>query len=154
MSVFHFSLDRVLRWRAIELATEQAKLEQLVREQVRLQGLRAQWSAAKSKLIGSLAAFPDLRGEDLRAAAAHNLFLKRQLEKLIELQLKCEQALMEQRKKFREAKQRVRLLEQLKERRFAEWRHSEDLQIETLSSELYLASQARRMGQVLVEASR
>lgn len=154
MPAFHFSLDRVLRWRAVELATEQAKLEQIVREQVRLQGLRAQWSAAKSKLIGSLAAFPDLSGEDLRAAAAHNLFLKRQLERLIELQLNCEQALVEQRKKFREAKQRVRLLEQLKERRFAEWRHSQDLQLETLASELYLASQARRMSQGPLEASR
>jgi len=147
MPAFHFSLDRVLRWRALELATEQAKLEQIVREQVRLQALRAQWSSEKSRLIASLTTLPDLCGEDLRAATAHNIFLKRKLERLIELQLKCEHALAEQRKKFREAKQRVRLLEQLKERRFAEWRYLQQAQLETLATESYLANQARKMGQ-------
>ena len=140
MARFHFSLEKVLRWRGMELVAEQAKLEHLVREQLRLQGLRAQLSSDKSKLLVSLSTMPDLRGEDLRAATAHNLLLKRQAERLIGLQMKCEQELTVQRTKFRAAKQRFRLLEELKERRFTEWRHEQAAQLEALASESYLAN--------------
>jgi uncharacterized protein with NAD-binding domain and iron-sulfur cluster len=119
---------------------EQAKLEKLVREQVQLQSLRAQVSSEKSRLIASLGTMPDLRGQDLRAAGARTLLLKRHAERLIELQMKCEQELSIQRKNFREAKQRFRLLEQLKERKFAEWRQEEAAQLDTLASESYLAN--------------
>lgn len=140
MARFYFSLEKVLRWRALELAAEQAKLEHLVREQLRLQGLRAQLSSEKSRLLVSISTMPDLRGEDLRAATAHNLFLKRKAERLIELLMECERALAVQRKKFREAKQRFRLLEELRERKFTEWRHEQATQLEALASESYLAN--------------
>jgi hypothetical protein len=129
-----------MRWRAVELAAEEAKLENLVSEQVRLQSLRAGLSADKSKVDASLGTMPELRGEDLRAVTAHTLRLKRQAEQLHQLQSQCARDLGIQRQKFRDAKQRLRLLEELKEKRLAAWRYEEAHELETLASESYLAN--------------
>lgn len=139
MAQFQFSLEKVLRWRALELASEEARLEQLIREQLRLQSMRAGLSEEKSKLDRSLDNLPDLRGLDLRAAAAYNLRLKRQAENLAELAAKCERDLMAQKKKYRIAKQRFRLLETLKARKLAEWRQEQARELEALATESYLA---------------
>ena len=146
MERFHFPLERVKRWRSLELAAEQAKLEHLVREQVRLQTLRAGLSAEKSKLDASLGALPELRGEDLRAVTAYTLRLRRQAENLRDLQNRCEREVAVQKQKFREAKQRFRLLEELRERRLATWRYEESRELESLASESYLANWNRDIG--------
>ena len=146
MERFHFSLERVKRWRSLELAAEQARLEHLVREQVRLQTLRAGLSAEKSRLDASLGALPELRGEDFRAVTAYTLRLRRQAEKLHDLQNRCERDVALQRQKFREAKQRFRLLEELRERRLATWRYEESRELESLASESYLANWNRDIG--------
>jgi flagellar export protein FliJ len=140
MARFQFSLEKVLRWRALELATEEANLERLVREQLRLQALRAQLGSEKSKLLSSLSTLPDLCGQDLRAATAFCIRLKRQGEQLTQVQTHCEQQLSEQRKKYREAKQRFRLLEELKERKLAVWKSEQKTELESLASESYLAN--------------
>jgi len=139
MAQFHFSLDKVLRWRSIELAAEEAKLERLLREQLRLQTMRADLSAEKSKLDRSLDTLPDLRGTDLQAVSAYSLSLKRQGERLGELVAKCDRDLSEQKKTYRAAKQRFRLLEELRARKLEEWQHEETRQQENLATESFLA---------------
>lgn len=139
MTQFHFSLDKVLRWRALELAAEEVKLEQLLREQLRLQTMRADLSAEKSKLDRSLDTLPDLRGADLRAVSAHSYSLKRQADNMVKLVAKCERDLSEQKKVFRAAKQRYRLLEELRARKFEEWRQEQAREQETLATESFLA---------------
>jgi flagellar export protein FliJ len=140
---FHFSLDKVLRWRSLELASEEAKLERLLREQLRLQTMRADLSTEKSKLDRSLDTLPDLRGTDLRAVSAYTLRLKRQAENLVELVAKCDRELSEQKKKYRAAKQRVRLIEELRARKFEEWRREQARELEALATESFLATWSR-----------
>ena len=137
---FHFSLEKVLRWRGVELAAEEAKLEKLVREQLRLQAWRAGLSAENARLDASLNAMADLRGEDLRAASAYRLRLKRQAERVHEMLAQTERELAMQKKKYSEAKQRLRLLEELKTRKFAAWRYEQDTQLEALATESFLAT--------------
>jgi len=136
---FHFSLDKVLRWRSLELASEEAKLERLLREQLRLQTMRADLSAEKSKLDQSLDTLPDLRGADLRAVSAHSVSLKRQADNLVKLLAKSDRDLSEQKKVYRAAKQRFRLLEELRARKFEEWRQEQAREQETLATESFLA---------------
>ena len=139
MAQFHFSLEKVLRWRALELATEEAKLENLLREQLRLQTMRAGLSAERSNLDRSLASLPDLRGTDLRAVSAYSLHLKRQAEELADQITKCDRGLSEQKKRYRAAKQRFRLLEELKDRKFEQWRQEQARELESLATESFLA---------------
>ena len=139
MAQFHFPLEKVLRWRALELASEEARLERLLRDQLRLQTLRAGLSAEKSNLDRSLAVLPDLRGTDLRAVSAYSLHLKRQAETLAEQAARCDRDLSEQKKRYRAAKQRFRLLEELKSRKFEQWRQEQARELELLATESYLA---------------
>lgn len=140
MAVFRFSLEKVLRWRSVELTAEEAKLKALVQQQLHLQTQLAEVSAERSKLISSLGVMPDLRGDDLRTLTACGLRLRRNAEELAQQLLRCGRDLAGQRKKYSEAKQRVRLLEELKKRRFDEWKYQEAVLLEELASESFLAN--------------
>jgi len=140
MPRFQFSLEKVLRWRAVELTGEEAKLKAMVQEQLHLQTLLAEVSAERSKLISSLGTMPDLRGDDLRTLTACGLRLRRNAENLSQQLLRCSRELAKQRKKYSEAKRRVRLLEELKDRRMQEWKYEEAAQLEELASESFLAN--------------
>jgi flagellar export protein FliJ len=140
MARFEFSLERVLRWRSVELAAEEAKLKQLVQEQLHLQSVLADVSAERSKLISSLGSMPNLSGDDFRTLTACGLRLRRTAENLGQQLLRCGRDLGVQRKKYGEAKRRVRLLEELKGRRLREWKYEEAVMLEELASESFLAS--------------
>jgi len=140
MARFEFSLERVLRWRAMELAAEEAKLKQLVQEQLRLQSVLAEVSTERSKLISSLGSMPNLSGDDFRTLTACGLRLRRTAENLGQQLLRVGRDLGVQRKKYGEAKRRVRLLEELKDRRLREWKYEEAAMLEELASESFLAN--------------
>jgi hypothetical protein len=140
MPRFQFSLEKVLRWRSVELAGEEARLKALVQGQLHLQSLLAEVSAERSKLISSLGTMPDLRGDDLRTLTACGLRLRRNAESLAQQLLKCGRELAKQRKNYSEAKRRVRLLEELRVRRLQEWKSEEAAQLEELASESFLAN--------------
>jgi flagellar export protein FliJ len=140
MAKFEFSLERVLRWRAVELAAEEAKLKQLLQEQLHLQSRLAKVSAERSKLISSLGSMPNLSGDDFRTLTACGLQLRREAGNLSQQLLRCGRDLAVQRKKYGEAKRRVRLLEELKHRRHEEWKYQESVLLEELASESFLAN--------------
>jgi flagellar export protein FliJ len=140
MARFEFSLERVLRWRAVELAGEEAKLKQLVQEQLHLQSVLAEVSAERSKLISSLGSMPNLSGDDFRTLTACGLRLRRTAQNLGQQLLRVGRDLGVQRKKYGEAKRRVRLLEELKDRRLREWKYEEAALLEELASESFLAN--------------
>jgi flagellar export protein FliJ len=139
MGAFHFPLDRVMRWRGIEFSLEQSKLKRLGQEQIRLQMQAAALGAEKSKLSTSLVTLPDPRGEDLRSMVSYGASLKRRAEKLTELRVKLDRELAAQKKKYNEAKQRLQLLEELRERKLTEWRYEQAKELEELASESFLA---------------
>ena len=139
MAQFRFSLEKVLRWRSVELTGEEAKLKALVQQQLHLQTLLAEVRAERSKLISSLGTMPDLRGDDLRTLTACGLRLRRNAENLAQQLLRCGRELAKQRKKYSEAKRRVRLLEELKDRRLQEWKYQEAALLDELASESFLA---------------
>ncbi len=140
MARFQFSLEKVLRWRSVELTGQEAKLKALVQEQLHLQTQLAEVSAERSNLISSLGSMPDLRGDDLRTLTACGLRLRRNAETLAQRLLQCGRELAKQRKKYSEAKRRVRLLEELKDRRLHEWKYEEAVLLEELASESFLAN--------------
>jgi flagellar export protein FliJ len=140
MARFQFSLEKVLRWRTVELTGEEAKLKAMVQEQLHLQTQLAEVSSERSKLISSLGAIPDLRGDDLRTLTACGLRLRRNAETLAQRLLQCSRELAKQRKKYSEAKRRVRLLEELRDRRLREWKYEEAVLLEELASESFLAN--------------
>ncbi len=156
MARFHFPLERVLRWRSLEFRLEEAKLKRLGQEQIRLQMQAAALGAERSKLGGSLATLPDPSGGDLAAMVAYGARLRRHAAKLAELRARCEQELGVQKKKYNEAKQRLQLLEELRERKVHQWRYEQGQELESLAAESYLSvwNRDRRNGPATPSSAR
>jgi len=144
MARFQFSLEKVLRWRSVEFAVEEGRLKQLAQEQIRIDMRAAALSSERSKLADTLVTLANPRGEDLRAMVAYAAGLKRQMAKLAEQRALLERDLAKQKKKYNDAKQRVRLLEELRARKVEEWQYQEAVELETLATESYLGSWNRR----------
>jgi hypothetical protein len=139
MAQFHFPLEKVLRWRALQLATEEAKLKVLLQEQVNLQTKRAQIGSEAARLTASLATLENLRGQDFQTATAYSFHLKLQAYHLTLKLSQCEKRLAAQKKEHHNAQRRVRVLEQLKDKQLRTWTYEETRQLEMLASESYLA---------------
>jgi len=139
MAQFNFSLEKILRWRAIEFTREEGKLQRLVQERDRLELMFARLQSERSALSMSVGGLPGLQGGDLRAAAAYGLRLRKEIEKLTAARARIQDNLAAQQKQFAAAKLRLRLLEELKARRLERWRYEEARQLETLAAESYLA---------------
>jgi flagellar biosynthesis chaperone FliJ len=139
MAQFHLALDKILRWRAVELANEEAKLQRLILERSQLEAMLERVANERSSLTGSIAALPGLQGADLRAMAAYGLRLRQHVEKLKDAQTGIERNLAAQQKKYAQVKLRLRLLEQLKARRVERWKYDQARQLETLAADSFLA---------------
>ncbi len=143
MKSFAFSLERVLEWRGTQMRMEEARLQQLQQavtqldqrrrhiEEERVSGQRAVCRAAESS------------GAELGALAGYQIHSRMQLAKLAANRVECVQAVDAQRQRFTEARRQLKLLENLKQRRKAEWKDQFDKELEELASEAFLASWAR-----------
>jgi flagellar export protein FliJ len=140
MARFFFSLDKVLRWRSVELSAEEAKLKRLVQEEQQLQTRRIAMQTERSKVASSPGTLPDVTGSDLRSVTAYGLRLRREAETLAHELVRCQRDLAAQRKSYNEAKRRTRLLEELKKRKLEEWTYEQGRLLEELASESFLAN--------------
>jgi len=140
MARFQFSLDKVLRWRVLELAAEEAKLKRLVQQEQHLQARRAAMSLHRTEVAESPGTMSDVTGTDLRSVTVYGLRLRREAEILALELMKCQRELAAQRKNYNEAKRRARLLEELKERKLEEWNYEQGRLLEELASESFLAN--------------
>jgi hypothetical protein len=78
-------------------------------------------------------------GEVLAALGAFRLHTDTEAKRIAQRRLQRENALEEQRKVMLEARRKLRLLEKLKERRYAEWSAAAAKELEEMASESYLA---------------
>ena len=144
MARFQFSLEKVLRWRGIELTRQEAVLQRLLQQHRRLEAASQSVAGERSRLTNSLGDLADLQGSDLRASAAYSLRLRQRAEKIAQLAARSARDLAAQQKKYSEAQLRVRLLEELKARQVQRWEYEEARQLETLAAESHLASWNRK----------
>ncbi|HEX6894233.1 MAG TPA: hypothetical protein VF146_03115 [Bryobacteraceae bacterium] len=146
MAQFQFSLEKVLRWRGIELTRQEAVLQRVLQQHRRLEAAAQSVAGERSQLTSSLGHLVDLQGSDLRASAAYSLRLRQKAEKIAQLVARSARDLAAQQKKYSEAQLRVRLLEELKTRQVQRWEYEEARQLETLAAESHLASWNRKEG--------
>lgn len=139
MTQFHFRLERVLHFRALELALEEAKLKRLIEEEARLRRSLEEIRTALSELPAQIAALQDMRGADLNGMAAYRVQLASQQERLLRQQGEKRRAIVEQAEVHRKAKQRHQLLVELRSRRYDEWHMEMSRQLDELAHESYLA---------------
>ena len=143
MKAFRFSLQRVLEWRAVQLRTEEEKLSALQHQlgSLLIRDKELQASLVKSEL--------ELRSRLLIPAveiAALSGFRKRIEAQRRDLRVACfkvEREIDAQRKKLLDARRDHRMLEKLREKKYAEWTYLNDRELESVAADAFLAQWAR-----------
>jgi flagellar export protein FliJ len=143
MRAFDFRLERVLRWRAAQLATEETKLQRLIEEQTRAQQQIHLLRAEKLKTEGSTAGLGSLHGADLASLHGYRFHADSEERRLMELLKRKDQEIAAQQQCYREAKRQCRLLEELRKRRFTAWRYAWDKELEEIAAESFTAARFR-----------
>ncbi len=146
MRAYQFRLQRALEWRRTQLDMEENRLRQAaaVLEAMALEAVKIE--LVKSRAEVSVRQSPAVDAGDLWALGAYRQRLLAELQALAQRRQDAEKKLADQRRKVLEAQRRVRLLENLDQRRRAEWSRQQDREIEALASESFLAWWNRQSG--------
>ena len=143
MKSFHFSLQRVLEWRSLQVRTEEEKLatiqNKLAQVVERENALVAAQLSAEMHLLGQQSA----EGSEFRALAAFQLRIRSERVALSESRQKFEEQVAEQRKRLLKARRDAKVLENLKDRRKVAWTYLSDRELENTAFESYISSWVR-----------
>ena len=123
MKAFRFRLDRVLDWRRTELDLEESRLKQLHASIAALDRERAALESTRDAAARALLCQVAVDGTELHALSAYRTAVRRQSDRLLQKRRGRQAELDEQQQKLLEARRRLRLLENLKERRRVEWNY-------------------------------
>jgi flagellar export protein FliJ len=130
MRKFQFRLDRVLDWRRTEMEMEETRLKQLRAVHAAIEQERAALESARDSAGRTLLGQPSVYGAELQLLSGYNAAVKLLSARLAEKQRASEQAAAAQQQKLLEARRRLRLLENLRDRRLAEWKYETERQLE------------------------
>jgi len=144
MKAFLFPLEKALDWRRIQLELEEARYKQQVAALAGLDRRRAEIEASGIRAEIQVREWRPIEASDLTALGSFRLYVKSQESEIARLRFEAAQKLAEQQKLMLEARRRFRLLERLKQRRFAEWTASGNREVEDIAAENYLARWGRR----------
>jgi flagellar protein FliJ len=139
MKKFYFSLENVKQIRQRQADIEEAALSRLLLERAALEAeqrrIQEEQAAAERRVIEASA----LDAGELQALEFFRHYSTQQ-KRLLEARKAAQDACIEQqRARVLEARRNFRLLEKLREKRFAEWEKDFSLELENLASEAYLA---------------
>ncbi len=121
MTNFTFRLQRVLDWRETELSLEEAKTRAMADALAALRAHKASLQAQALEVARAPEASRSLSGAELVLAEACRCRLLKEAEAVETKIVESEKLLAAQRERLVGARRKVRLLENLKERRRAEW---------------------------------
>jgi hypothetical protein len=140
---FTFPLQKALDWYRQSLAVEKASLQRIIHEIQVLDRLKDSLERRRRTEHEQLRVADHVSGVDLRGLADYSSVIRTDLARLAAERMRKEASLVEQRRKVGLHHRRVRVLEQLEERRKAEWVHSVGVEEDNFASDLFLASIAR-----------
>jgi len=129
MKIFRFRLDRVLDWRRTELEMEENRLKRLHAALAAIDRERAGLVSACDEASRSVLARATMSGADLQLLSGYRAAVKLQCARLDGKRREREQETAAQQEKLLAARRRMRLLENLKDRRMAEWKYETEQQM-------------------------
>jgi flagellar export protein FliJ len=129
MKAFKFRLDRVLDWRHSELEMEENRLRRLYAAVAAIDRERAGLESARDQAGRALLARASVDGADLQFLSSYRAAVKSQCARLEQQRRERQQETAAQQQRLLTARRRLRLLENLKDRRLAEWKYETERQI-------------------------
>jgi len=139
MSGFHFSLEKALDLRRLQLELEESKFQQQAAALLELDRMRDHMLVLRANAETQVRAGGSALGHDLAALGAFRLHVQAKEKELARFRLEGEKKLEERRNAMLEARRRCRLLERLRERRKGEWDAAFSRELEAVAAESFLA---------------
>jgi flagellar biosynthesis chaperone FliJ len=143
MKAFHFPLQRVLDWRALQLRTQEEKLSMLQGKLAevlhRENALLVAELNAEMHLLGQAS----VEGSEFRSLAAFQLRLRHERISLLASRRNYENLLAEQRIRLLKARKDCETVENLKEKRKTAWTYLTDRELENTAAESYISKWVR-----------
>jgi len=144
MKSFQFPLERALDWRRTQLELAEARVQQQLAVLAAIDQERAELDAMGRRTEVEVRQFSPLGGGDLCSLGTFRLAIKARGKQLIVKRAECQKELAARQAVLLEERRRCRLLERLKERRWAEWHAAAEKELDELAADSYLAQWARR----------
>jgi hypothetical protein len=144
MKTFHFPLEKALDWRRSQLGLAEVRVQQQLAALAGLDRERFEFEAMGHRTEVEVREFHPLAGNDLSALGSFRLWVKARERTLAAQRVEWQRELAARQAAMLEARRRCRLLERLKDRRWAEWQAARDRELEELAADSYLAQFARR----------
>ncbi len=139
MKAFHFPLETALAWRKTRLEAEEAAFARLAAERERLAAEARENREAGARAEREITQAPAATALDLWALEGYRQAVVTRARALEEQLRAAGTRLAAQRARLEEARREFRLLENLKDRRRAEWLREADREIENFAGDSYLA---------------
>jgi len=146
MTRFEFRMEGVLNWRRTQMEAEESRLKQLVAERGGIDREIASLDAERALAELRVRETRMIPAPELWALEGYRLGARNRGLALEERRRECERCVAAQRGKVAEARRRFRLLDRLRERRWAEWQYLEQRERENLAGDAYLARWNAREG--------
>ena len=142
MRKFRFSLDAALRLRRVELRSAETKLQELIAQEQRvrrsLDGITFERREASTYIQQNPTDVPALR-----ALPSYFIGLEWRRTNLARSLDAIVASIRQQRARVAELEQSVKLVDELRNRRLAEWQKEADREIEAVAQECWLATHSR-----------
>jgi flagellar export protein FliJ len=139
MQKFNFHLDSVLRLRSLQLAAEQEKLGQALREATRLEQAIAALATERGAAVEFVKNEPGAGTTELRALSAYLLGYEGRVAQLQKSLETARLRLAEQRQRVLAADREERLLLKLKAKQRMVWQAAVDRELEIMAQESWNA---------------
>jgi len=144
MTTFQFRLQKALDWRRTQLTLAEARAEQQMAALAAIDQARSELEAMGHRTEIEVRQFAPLDGGHLGALGSFRLAIRARGKDLAGKRAECQKELAVRQSAVLEARRRCRLLERLKERRWAEWHQAAERELDELAADSYLAQWARR----------
>jgi hypothetical protein len=141
---FTFPLQRALDWYRQSLAAEKASLERIMGEVRGLDRLKESLERRQHSEHEELQRADTILGKDLRGLANYSALIRADLARLAAEKSRKEASLAEQRRRVGVHHRRVRVLEELEQRRKTEWVRGASVEEDSLASDVFLAAVSRK----------
>jgi hypothetical protein len=140
---FTFPLQKALDWYRQSLAAEKASLERILGEIQALDRVKESLERRRHTEHEQMHRADHMLGKDLRGLANYSALIRADLARVAAERTRKEASLMEQRRRVGVLHRRVRVLEELEQRRKAEWARGVSVEEDALASDMFLASMSR-----------
>lgn len=144
MKAFQFALQKALDIRARQLALDEAKFQAAAASVAQADREREILLQARQAAEAQVRRAEGVRGEELSALEWFRKRTSAEEQRIAHVRAQRVQTLEQERAAMLETRRRVRLLERLKESRYAEWSAQAVKEIEEMASESYLAQWRRK----------